>query len=510
MVSRGKVYLLGAGPGDPELVTLRARRRLAEADVVLYDALVHPDILDVCRPEAERVFVGKRGGKPSERQDAINARMVEYASQGKVVARLKGGDPFLFGRGSEEAEFLSDHGVPFEVVPGVPSPLAATAYCGISLTHRDLASSVAYVTATERPEKDATSHDWSKLATATQTLVIFMGLRRLRSLMQTLVDHGRSPDTPAAVVQWASMPQQRTVVATVATLADAVEAAGLAMPALTIVGEVVRLREKLSWWDRRPLFGRRVVITRAREQASTLATLLRDAGATPVELPTIRITEAPDSAALEAAARDAHRYDAVFFASNNAVDHFFEAASRAGLDARCVGAATLVAVGEKTAQALLHRGLRADLAPRSGHGRAAAESLIQHFGDPKGKRVLVPRSRIGREEFPALLRASGAEVDEVVAYDTLPPEQADQDRIRDAFREGVDAVLFTSSSTVENLVSILGDGAREALADVVVGSIGPTTTATAERLGIRVDFVADAPKIESLVSSLEAHVRGAR
>lgn len=510
MASRGKVYLLGAGPGDPELVTLRARRRLAEADVILYDALVHPDVLAVCRPDAQRVFVGKRGGKPSERQDAIHARMLEYASQGKTVARLKGGDPFLFGRGSEEAEFLVEHGVPFEVVPGVPSPLAATAYTGISLTHRDMASSVAYVTATERPEKDRTSHDWSKLATATQTLVIFMGLRRLRSLMQLLVENGRSPETPAAVVQWASMPEQRTVVATVSTLADAVEAAGLAMPALTIVGEVVRLREKLSWWDRRPLFGRRVVITRAREHAGALATLLRDAGAIPVELPTIRIAEPPDPAALEDAARKAHGYDAIFFASNNAVERFFDAVDEVGLDARCLGRATVVAVGEKTAQALRERGIRADLLPPQGHAKSAAATLVQHFGEATGKKILVPRSRIGREDFPKLLRAAGAIVDEVVAYDTLAPVAEDQTRIREAFDHGVDAVLFTSSSTVENLAEILGPDANAALSRVVVGSIGPTTTATAARLGIRVDFVAETPKVEALVASLESHIRGVR
>lgn len=381
----GKVYLLGAGPGDPELVTLRARRRLAEADIVLYDALVHADVLSACRPDAELVFVGKRAGKPSARQEAIQERMLVAAREGKVVARLKGGDPFLFGRGSEEAEYLRDHGVAFEVVPGVPSPLAATAYAGVSLTHRDLASSVAYVTATESPEKDRSSHDWSKLATATQTLVIFMGVRHIRELMALLVENGRPSSTPVAVVQWASMPEQKTVVGTVQSIADDVQRAGIGMPALTIVGDVVRMRDKLRWWDERALFGRRVVITRAKEQASVLATRLRDAGAQPIELPTIRIVDAPDAAALQAAARRASTYDVVAFTSANAVDRFFAAAFRAGLDVRCVGSAKLAAVGAKTAERLRELGLVADIVPttasgdprRRGHRRDAGEHRRQ-------------------------------------------------------------------------------------------------------------------------------------
>lgn len=504
MSSLGKVYLLGAGPGDPELLTLRARRRLAEADVVLYDALVHPDVLTHCRPDAERIFVGKRGGKPSERQDAIHARMLDAAQQGKVVARLKGGDPFLFGRGSEEAEYLVDHGIPFEVVPGVPSPLAATAYAGVSLTHRDLASSVAYVTATERPEKDVSSNDWSKLATATQTLVIFMGLRSLGTTMARLVEHGRSPSTPVAVVQWASMPEQRTVVGTVATIADDVAAAGIQMPALTIVGEVVRLREKLSWWDRRPLFGRRVVVTRARDQASALAALLRDAGAIPVELPTIRIVKGPDVPAIEEAVRVAASHHAVVFTSANAVDAFFETAGRLGRDARVVGSAIVVAIGAKTTEALLQHGLRPDLVPTVANARAAAEALLPRLSP--GAKVLFPRSRIGREELPRTLRDAGVEVTEVVAYDTVPPTPDDAARIVAELERGVEAILFTSSSTAENLAAVLGEGIATKLGGTILGSIGPTTSATIRKLGLTVDFEAPEPRIESMVAALEQHV----
>jgi uroporphyrinogen III methyltransferase/synthase len=265
---QGRVYLLGAGPGDPELITARALRRLKEADVVLYDALVHTELLRHARKDAELVFVGKRAGRVSERQASINARLIAEAKAGKRVARLKGGDPYLFGRGSEEAAALAEAGIPFEVVPGVPSPMAAAAYTGISLTHRDLASSVAYVTATESVEKDASAHDWAKLATATQSLVLFMGLRKLDSLMQRLIEHGRPPQTPAAVVSCASLSTQRTVLGTVGDIAEKVRRENLAMPALTIVGEVVSLHEKLRWFDVLPLFGKRVLIPRTQRGSS--------------------------------------------------------------------------------------------------------------------------------------------------------------------------------------------------------------------------------------------------
>ena len=327
----GTVYLVGAGPGDPELITSRGLRRLREADLVLYDALVHPDQLAAARPEAELVFVGKRAGRSSERQAEINARLLEASRRGKTVVRLKGGDPYLFGRGSEEAEFLAAQGVPFEVVPGVPSPLAATAYAGLSLTHRALASSVAYVTATESVEKDRSDHDWSKLATATQTLVIFMGMRKLGSLMKLLMEHGRSPETPAAVVQWGSLPIQKTIVGTVANIHERAAAAGLGLPALTIVGDVVRLRESLRWFDTKPLFGRRVLVTRAVSQSHSLAQLLRDEGAQPIVAPTIRLEPPSDTGPLRDAATHLDNYEWILFTSANAVEAMFAELDHPGI-----------------------------------------------------------------------------------------------------------------------------------------------------------------------------------
>lgn len=503
MPAVGKVYLLGAGPGDPELITLRALRALERADVVLYDALVHRDQLAWCRPDAQRIFVGKRAGRVSARQAAINQQLLEHARAGKIVARVKGGDPYLFGRGSEEAVFLSRHGIPFEVVPGVPSPLAATAYAGLSLTHRDLSSSVAFITATESDDKGGTSHDWAKLATATQTLVLFMGVRKLRDNMRLLVQHGRSPDTPAIVIQWASMPEQRTVEATVGTIADRVEAAGIGMPALTIVGEVIRLREQLRWFDKRPLFGKRVLVTRAREQAGALAALLRDAGAVPVEAATIRIVPPADPAPLDEAVRRLATYDFVVLTSQNAVERLFAAIDAGGMDARAFGRATVCALGPKTAEVLAAHGVKADLTPKVSRGEGMVAALLAAIEDPKRARVLIPRARIARDVIPDALRAAGATVDVVVAYDTVPPDEDEAARIRRLVSEdGVDAVAFTSSSTVENLVAVLGESAKELLAPVVKASIGPVTTETAEALDVGIDVTAARPTAEALVEAL--------
>ncbi|MEM9189975.1 MAG: uroporphyrinogen-III C-methyltransferase, partial [Myxococcota bacterium] len=367
--SSGRVFLVGAGPGDPSLCTVRGVRCLTEADLVLYDALAHPDLLAHAK-QASLEFVGKRAGRKSARQEQINQRMKEAANAGQTVVRLKGGDPYLFGRGSEEAEFLAREGIPFEVVPGVPSPIVATAYAGLSLTHRTLASSVAYLTATESPAKDRSSHDWAKLATGPETLVIFMGLRRLRSLMGLLIEHGRSADTPVALVSRASLPSQRTVIGTVATIADQAEEADLPTPALVIVGQVVTLRSSLRWFDRKPLFGQRVLVTRPRAQAASFCERLRDAAAAPVVAPTVRIVPPEDPEPLVRAVKELRRYRWVLFTSKNGVDRFFAEVERQGLDARALGNAQVAAIGPGTARAILRYGVRADLIPDVFRGEA--------------------------------------------------------------------------------------------------------------------------------------------
>ncbi len=500
----GKVYLVGAGPGDPELITARGLRRLREADLVLYDALVHPDQLQAAKPGAELIFVGKRAGRVSDRQAAINRRLVEAARAGKTVVRLKGGDPYLFGRGSEEAELLATEGVPFEVVPGVPSPLAATAYAGLSLTHRELASSVAYVTATESVEKDRTGHDWAKLATATQTLVIFMGMRKLDSLAELLMEHGRAADTPAAVVQWASLPRQRTVVGTLSNIHALASAAGLGLPALTIVGEVVRLRENLRWFDTKPLFGKRVLVTRAVHQAGSVASLLRDEGAEPVLAPTIAIAPPHDEGPLRDAVTHLDCYDWLVFTSANAVDAFFAALRDAGLDARAIGRARLCSIGAKTKAALDAHGLRTDLLPADARAEGVLEALVPMLGERT--RILLPRAEIAREVLPNSLREAGAKVDVVAAYRNVPPGDAEVRRIRTLVDpEELDAVLFTSSSTVENLCDALGEDAADRLNALALFSIGPVTTKTAEQLGLRVSGTAQSQTIESLVAVARAY-----
>lgn len=504
MTAPGKVYLVGAGPGDPELITARGLRRLGEADVVLYDALVHPDQLNAARPDAELVFVGKRAGRAGQRQDEINRRLVRAAREGKTVVRLKGGDPYLFGRGSEEAELLAAEGIAFEVVPGVPSPLAVTAYAGLSLTHRDLAASVAYVTATESVEKDRSSHDWSKLATATQTLVIFMGMRKLDSLMKLLIEHGRPPDTPVAVVQWASLPKQRTVVGTITNIHELASAAGLGLPALTIVGEVVRLRESLRWFDTKPLFAKRIVVTRAAHQAGSLASLLRDEGAEPIVAPTIRIAPPSDPGPLNHAVTHLDRYDWIVFTSVNTVDAFFSSLASAGLDVRALGGTKVCAIGKKTRASVRSRGVDADLDP----GEARAEGIVAALRPLLGDRarVLLPRAEVAREILPDSLRDAGARVDVVAAYRNLPPEPHALERLRRLIDPGEsDAVLFTSSSTVEHLLDAIGNGAADRLNALDLFSIGPITTQTAERLGLRVSATSEEQTIESLVTTVRAY-----
>jgi uroporphyrinogen III methyltransferase/synthase len=504
MTPPGKVYLVGAGPGDPELITTRGLRRLREADVVLYDALVHPDQLHAARPDAELVFVGKRAGRVSQRQAEINSQLIQAARAGKTVVRLKGGDPYLFGRGSEEAELLASEGIPFEVVPGVPSPLAATAYAGLSLTHRELSSSVAYVTATESVEKDRTGHDWSKLATATQTLVIFMGMRKLDSLMQLLIEHGRPADTPAAVVQWASLPKQRTVVGTLATIHQRASEVGIGLPALTIVGDVVRLRDNLRWFDIKPLFGKRILVTRAVQQAGSLAALLRDEGAQPILAPTIRIAPPADPGPLRDAVTHLDCYDWILFTSANTVDAVFSSIRDAGLDARALARTKACAIGAKTREALRQRGVHADLVPEDARAEGVIGALSPLLHDRT--RILLPRAEVARELLPDSLRNAGAEVDVVAAYRNLPPTSEAVDRIRRLVDPAeTDAVLFTSSSTVQNLFDALGADAAHRLNELDLFSIGSITTGTAEHLGLRVASTSPEQTIESLVATARAY-----
>jgi uroporphyrinogen III methyltransferase/synthase len=506
-VATGKVTLVGAGPGDPELMTLRGLARLREADLVLHDSLVHPEILAEARPDAEVVLVGKRAGKPSEPQARIHQRMIDAARAGKTVVRLKGGDPFLFGRGSEEAEVLHAAGVAFEVVPGVSSPVAASAYGGFSLTHRELASSVTFLTGTESPDKPESSHDWAKLATASPTLVVFMGLRKLEGLLSTLIAHGRPADTPALAIHWASLPRQRVVEGTVATLAAKVREAELVTPVLLVIGEVVHRREALSWFERKPLFGKRVLVTRPAHQSAAFARRLRDEGAEPSSLPVIRIVPPADRAPLEAAVANAGAYRWVVFTSANGVDAFFGEVDRQGRDARVLGSSRLCAIGPATARRLERYGVHADLLPEEFKGEGVAEALLEQDEAIAGTRVLLPRAEVAREALPDALRAAGVDVDVVGAYRTVGPTLAVAAALRDMIHNGlVDVLTFTSPSTVERLAEVLGEHADVVLEDrFTLASIGPITGAALDARGWPVHVQAAEYTTEGLLTALTAH-----
>jgi len=495
-VRPGVVYLVGAGPGDPGLMTARSLELIAAADVVFYDRLIPPGALDGARADAELVYVGKQPGVPSVPQAEIGARLVEAARAGRSVVRLKGGDPFVFGRGGEEGEALREAGVEFEVVPGVTAGVAATAYAGIPVTHRDDASAVAFVTGHEDPEKAETALDWEALAAFPGTLVFYMGVKRLAENAAALIAAGRDAEQPAAAIERGTWPEQRTVNATLGTIAAAVEREEVGAPALIVVGPVAARRERLAWLERRPLHGRRVVVTRARAQASGLAATLRELGAEVVELPAIRIEARLETAEVAAAVERIGEYALVCLTSPNGVRLLFEALGAAGRDARALAGATVAAIGPGTARALAERGIVADVVPE----RFVAEALVEALEgvEIEGRRVLVARAAEAREVLPEALRERGAEVDVVALYETVR-ERPDEAAV--AAAQTADYVTFTSSSTVTNLTEALGD--RFPAAARVV-SIGPVTSETARAAGLRVDVEAERHDVGGLLQALLA------
>jgi uroporphyrinogen III methyltransferase/synthase len=500
----GKVYLVGAGPGDPGLITVSGLERIAQADVIVYDRLVSPRLLDHARAGAEMIYVGKGPDTESASQDSINATLVDKAREGKTVVRLKGGDPFVFGRGGEEAEALRAAGIAFEVVPGVTSAVAVPAYAGIPVTHRGVASSFAVITGHEDPAKEETAIDWPHLATAVDTLVFLMGVGNLPEIVARLTANDRSPQTPVAVIRWGTTPEQCTVTSTLANIVARVEEAGLRPPAITVVGEVVRLRETISWFENRPLFGKRVLITRTRRQASTLARLLADEGAVPVELPSIEIEPIEDAERVDATIASLKTYAWVVFTSANAVELFFEHLAERGLDSRAFGAARVAAIGPATARALLERGIRADVVPAEYVAEAVVEAMRGAISP--GDRVLLPRAESARAELISGLESLGASVDEVPIYRAAVPSEASPEVLRQLRDGAIDIVTFTSSSTVRNLIAMLGDAAP--LQRATIACIGPITAKTADEHGLRVDVMASEYTVEGLVAALVEHFAG--
>ncbi|MBN2450453.1 MAG: uroporphyrinogen-III C-methyltransferase [Lentisphaeria bacterium] len=496
----GVVSLVGAGPGEPGLITLRGVECLRQARVVVYDFLANPELLEHAPPDAERIYVGKQAGHHTLRQEDINRLLVERARAGQRVVRLKGGDPFVFGRGGEEALALRQAGIPFEVVPGVTSGIAAAACAGIPVTHRGVNSVLTLVTGHEDPGKEQSDVDWEALARGGGTLVFYMGVGNLPGIARRLEAAGRPPDTPVAVISRGTLPEQEVVEGTLDTIAERAGAAGLRPPAVIVVGEAVRLRAQIAWFEQRPLFGRTVVVTRARTQASVLACELRNLGARVLRFPAIASAPAEDPTPLRLASADLSSTDWIVFTSPNAVEAFFDALDASGGDARRLGNCAIAVTGPATAEALRPHGIRPDLLPPKATAAALARALIEH-GDLTGKRILLPRSQIAPDLLPERLRQAGADVLDVVAYRTLPTDP-DPDLL-EAFRgNGVHAVVFTSSSTVRNFADILR---RELghLPDAVAGfSIGPETSRTAAEVGIPIVAEAEEHTIPGLVATL--------
>ncbi len=501
MTKTGTVYLIGAGPGDPGLITVRGRRRLAEADVVLYDRLVGAELLDATRPGAELIYVGKSAQSHRLTQREINALLVEKARAGLKVARLKGGDPFVFGRGGEEAQVLVDAGVPFEVVPGITSPIAVPAYAGIPVTHRDVASSFAVVTGHRRKggqdAEEGLGLDWEALARI-ETLIVLMGVGNLSVICRELLAAGRAPDTPAALIRWGTTPRQEVVSGTLGTIAQRVQEAGLRPPGVLVVGGVAALREDLRWFDAQPLFGLRVLITRPRGKAGQLAGRLSDLGAEPVIFPTIAIRPPGSWVPLDDAVAALSSYDWVVFTSTNGVRFFWERLVRAGGDARAFAGARLAAIGPVTAEQLGLHGLHADLVP----DQYIAEAILDEIGDVSGQRVLLPRADIARPVLAEGLRAVGARVEEVPAYRTMPANVADGEDIRERMAAGeIDVLTFTSSSTVRNFAAAL-EPLPNLKAGTIVACIGPITAQTARECGLPVHVSAGEHTIDGLLNAL--------
>ncbi|MDQ6705173.1 MAG: uroporphyrinogen-III C-methyltransferase [Acidobacteriota bacterium] len=486
----GKVYLVGAGPGDPGLITWKGRRLLAQADSILYDNLVNHALLDLAAAPAEKVYVGKKKSSHSFSQEEICAMLIERARKGLNVVRLKGGDPFIFGRGGEEAEALADAGIPFEIVPGVTSPLGIAAYAGIPLTHRSHTSVVTFVTG-----HDVSAIDWQRVGHA-ETLVIFMGLTSFDRIAAEIIACGRDPETPVAAVRWGTRPDQQVIVGTLASLPAKIHKAGLRPPATIILGEVVRLREKLSWYERLPLFGQRVIVTRGREQAPALAELLHDLGANVVELPTIEIRAAPDYSALDQAIQQLPDYDWLIFTSVNGVRFFLERLDGSDRDLRSIRG-SLCAIGPATRDALERLHLKVALMGKE----YVAESLLEAFEpiDLNGKRVLIARAAVARDVLPAELARRGAKVDVVPAYETIAPMDLAANA-RKVLQEGNPHwIAFTSSSTVRNLMEAIGPSVLEG---VKVASIGPVTSATARHFGLHVAVEASEYTVAGLVEGI--------
>lgn len=498
------VYLVGAGPGDPRLITVKGLECIKRSDVIVYDRLVSPKLLNFARPDAEIVYVGKSPEQHTLIQTDINNLLVSKAKEEKVVTRLKGGDPFVFGRGGEEAETLYEHGIPFEVVPGITSAIAVPAYAGIPVTHRNINSSFAIVTGNEVPDRDGSRVAWDKLATATETIIFLMGMANLSYITSQLIKYGKDPDTPVALIRWGTRPEQETLTGCLGNIADAAEKQGIKHPVTIVVGDVVNLRDKLKWFEDKPLFGKRILVTRSRNQASILSSALEDMGAEAYEFPVIEIVPPLDYSPLDEAVQEVRRYNWIVFTSVNGVNSFISRLKHLDKDIRDLSGIRMCAIGPATKEAVRGHGLKVDYLPEE----YVAESLVNYFReeDLRGKRFLLPRADIARRFLADELRNMGAIVDEIIAYRTVKTH-GDAGMLQRLFDRGqIHAITFTSSSTVKNFLEMFrGADMADVLQGVVIACIGPITAATAKEKGLPVHLIAKEYTIAGLVKVLADH-----
>jgi uroporphyrinogen III methyltransferase/synthase len=504
---KGKVYLVGAGPGDPGLITVKGMECIRNADVLINDYLAPPALLKFAPKHAEMIYVGKKVGDHTLSQNEINDLIIEKAQNGSTVVRLKGGDPFIFGRGGEEAEALVKAGIPFEIVPGVTSAVAVPAYAGIPVTHRDHTSTLAIVTGHEDPTKKKSQVDWGCLARGFGTIVFLMGVKNLERIARHLVHHGMPSDTPVALIRWGTTAKQQAVTGTLDTIAQRVAAAGLKAPAIIVVGQVVKLRETLNWFENQPLLGKTIVVTRSREQASDLVFSLSGLGAECLECPTIEVVPTDDPKPLENAIDRLPNYDWLIFTSVNGVRFFFERLFAQNKDVRALHHIKTAVIGPATAGRLLDFGIKCDIVPES----YRAESVVKAFAniDVKNKKILFPKAQKARSVLPMELVKMGAVVDEITAYRTQPVRDG-ADQLLSRLKEGsIDLITFTSSSTVQNFQALLPPESMPALLNgVVIACIGPITADTAKKLGFTVDIVAESFTIPGLRQAILQYYSG--
>ncbi|MGD8449025.1 MAG: uroporphyrinogen-III C-methyltransferase [Desulfobacterales bacterium] len=503
-IMKGKVYLVGAGPGDPGLITVKGLECIKNADVLIYDYLASPILLKHAQKHAEILYVGKKGGDHTLSQDEINTLIAEKAQKGLTVTRLKGGDPFIFGRGGEEAEILVKNGIPFEIVPGVTSAIAAPAYAGIPLTHRKFTSTLAFVTGHEDPLKEESSIDWAALAKGIGTLVFLMGVKNLPFITHRLIHHGMDPDTPVALIRWGTTPRQTTVTGTLQTISERAKDAGFKPPAIIVVGHVVKLREMLKWFENRPLMGLRIVVTRAREQASELVERLSDLGAECLECPTITVVPPDDFNPLDTAIQNLSTYEWLVFTSVNGVNFFFNRLYEKNKDVRALRNVNTAVIGPATAKRLFDFGIHSDIVPES----YRAESIIKAFGDKdiNGKKILLPRAKEARPILPLELTRMGAIVDEVTAYCTRSVQDNADLLLKRLKDKTIDLITFTSSSTVKNFHALLpSEDLQNLMQGVTVASIGPITADTARNLGFDIHIIAESYTIPGLCEAIKQH-----